>query len=126
MEFKEKGSIYLQIAEYICDQVLIDHWPAGTKIPSIRELSVNLQVNSLTVQRAYDLLQQMEIISNKRGIGYFTTPDSTTKILDHRRQRFLLEDVPAFIKNLILLDISPEEILLKYEFALHQHRNDKK
>lgn len=115
MEFKERGSIYLQIAEYVCDQVLMGKWPAGTKLPSIREMSVTMQVTTITVQRAYDFLLQTEIITNKRGIGFFTTDEAEAKIYAHRRTDFLKHDVPAFLKNMLLLKVPVEEILRQYE-----------
>jgi DNA-binding transcriptional regulator YhcF (GntR family) len=43
----------------------------GDKALSIRDLAIALEVNPNTIQRAYDILQQQEIIVNKRGIGYF-------------------------------------------------------
>ena len=70
MEFRDKQSIWLQIAEYVCEQILLKKWVLGEKIMSIRELAVLLEVTPNTVQRAYDFLQQRSIITNKRGIGY--------------------------------------------------------
>jgi len=71
MEFRDKQAIYLQISEYVCEQILLNKWLVGEKISSIRDLAVAMQVNPNTVQRAYDFLQQQEIITNKRGVGYF-------------------------------------------------------
>src|SRR5438309_1619566 len=71
MEFRDKQAIYLQIAEYVCEQILLNKWPLGEKFLSIRDMAVAMEVNPNTVQRAYDFLQQREIVTNKRGIGYF-------------------------------------------------------
>ena len=68
MEFKASPAIYLQIAEYVCENILLGTWALGDRIVSIRDLAVTMEVNPNTVQRAYDFLQQKEIISNKRGI----------------------------------------------------------
>ena len=69
MDFRENPAIYIQIAEYVCEQILLKKWNLGDKIISIRDLAINMEVNPNTVQRAYDFLQQREIITNKRGIG---------------------------------------------------------
>lgn len=58
MEFKENPAIYIQIAEYVCEQILLKKWKLSDKSISIRELAVQIEVNPNTVQRAYDLLQQ--------------------------------------------------------------------
>ncbi len=69
MEFREKQAIYIQIAEYVCEQILLKKWNTGDKIISIRELAISMEVNPNTIQRSYDFLQQLEIISNKRVSG---------------------------------------------------------
>jgi DNA-binding transcriptional regulator YhcF (GntR family) len=110
MEFREKGSIYSQIAEYVCEQILLKKWAMGQKIPSIREFAATMQVNGITVQRAYDHLLQLEIITNKRGIGYFVANDAEEKVLTFRRAQFMQYDLPAFLKNMRLLRIDFDEI----------------
>jgi len=120
MEFREKGSIYLQIAEYVCEQILLKKWGLGEKIPSIREFAVTMQVNPVTVQRAYDFLRQLEIITNKRGIGYFVTNGAEKKVLVFRRGQFMENDLPAFLKNLRLLRIDIEEIKQHYKTFLQK------
>lgn len=110
MEFKEKGSIYAQIADYVCDQILLKKWKADQKIPSIREFASTMQVNGITVQRAYDHLLQLGVITNKRGIGYFVETDAEEKVLALRRAQFMEHDLPAFLKNLRLLKIDLDEI----------------
>lgn len=46
--------------------------------PSV--LGVLLEVNPNTVMRAYECLQSREIISNKRGIGFFVLEDAVRQI----------------------------------------------
>jgi DNA-binding transcriptional regulator YhcF (GntR family) len=69
------------------------------------------EVNPNTVMRSYDYLQNKEIILNKRGIGFFVTEDAVEKIKNLRKKQFMEEEVPAFIKNMRLLDIDIQEIV---------------
>jgi DNA-binding transcriptional regulator YhcF (GntR family) len=110
MEFKNKQAIYLQIADYMCDQMLTGRWPTGEKIISIRELAVVLQVNPNTMLRSYEYLQQQGVIFTKRGIGYFVDETAPDKIRDMRRQRFFEQTLPEFIKTMRMLGIRFEEI----------------
>ena len=71
MDFKETQAIYLQIVDLVCDHIVTGKWKAQERIPSVRELGVQLEVNPNTVMRAYDYLQAREIICNKRGVGFF-------------------------------------------------------
>ena len=114
MEFKNRQAIYLQIADYICDNIITGKWVAGDKIISIRDLAVKLEVNPNTVLRACEHLQQKEVIFNKRGIGYFVNETAPEKIRDIRRQKFFEHELPEFINKAKLLDINFEELLKKY------------
>jgi len=114
MEFNDKQAIYLQIADYVCEQIVLQHWAAEERIPSVRDLATSVAVNPNTVAKSYDFLQQKEIIFNKRGIGYFVDASATEKIKAYRRERFLETDLPEFFRNLYLLDISMEEIEDRY------------
>ena len=110
MDFKENPAIYIQIAEYVCEQILLKKWSLGERIISIRELAVLMEVNPNTVQRAYDFLQQREIITNKRGVGYFTEVDAMERILNFRREQFMENELPVFMRNIYLLKIDFKEI----------------
>jgi len=115
MEFRDHPAIYIQIAEYVCEQILLKKWKLGDKIISIRELAVQMQVNPNTVQRAYDLLQQQNIITNKRGIGYFTEEDAMERILAFRREQFVENELPVFMRNIFLLKMDFKEIKAMYD-----------
>ena len=115
MEFKETPAIYIQIAEYVCEQILLKKWKLGDKIISIRDLAVSMEVNPNTVQRAYDFLQQRDIITNKRGIGYFIEDDAMERILNFRREQFEENELPVFLRNIYLLKIDLKEIKVKYD-----------
>ena len=110
MDFKENPAIYIQIAEYVCEQILLKKWNLGEKIISIRDLAISMEVNPNTVQRAYDFLQQREIITIKRGVGYFTEADAMERILSFRREQFMENELPVFMRNIYLLKIDFKEI----------------
>jgi DNA-binding transcriptional regulator YhcF (GntR family) len=115
MEFKDKQAIYLQIADYICEQILLGKWPPGERIPSVRDLAAMMEVNPNTVMRTYDFLQNKEIIFNKRGIGYSADDQANAKILAYRKERFLTNELPEVFKNLYLLDIGIDELHSLYQ-----------
>lgn len=115
MEFRETQAIYLQIGDYICEQILLGRWNEGDRILSVRELGVDLQVNPNTVMRTYDFLQNNEIIFNKRGVGYFVAENAKRMIIDYRRKQFLEQDLPVFFKNITLLGMTFDELKTHYE-----------
>lgn len=115
MDFKETPAIYLQISEYVCEQILLKKWNLGDKIISIRDLAIIMEVNPNTVQRAYDFLQQRDIIINKRGVGYFIHVDALDRILAFRREQFMKNELPVFLKNMYLLKIDIKDIKPLFE-----------
>ena len=115
MKFKESKPIYLQIADRIMEEILQEIHPEEERIPSVREYAAMVEVNANTVVRAYDFLQNQEIIFNKRGIGYFVNKGGKKSILKLRRKAFLTEDVPELFRQMELLKISSTEIQAMYD-----------
>lgn len=121
MEFKESQAIYLQIADHICEQVLLEKWKPEDRLPSVRELAVQLEVNPNTVMRTCEYLQQYEIIYNKRGIGYFVAASASKKIKQLKKERFLANELPQFFRNIYLLDIELDELKPHFEKYKKSH-----
>ena len=110
MEFNQPKGIYQQIADQICDRILQGEWAGRERIPSIRELAVNLGVNPNTITRSYQSLMERQIIENRRGIGYFVTTKANDNIFKERRSEFLRQELPRLFQSMQLLDIEIDEI----------------
>lgn len=115
MDFKENEPIYLQIAGAVSENILTGKWPTGEKITSIRDLAIELEVNPNTVNRAYELLQNQEVIINKRGMGLFVALDGAAKIKAIRKERFMQQELPEFFRNIYLLDIELNDLQHLYQ-----------
>jgi GntR family transcriptional regulator len=114
MEFTNQQPIYLQIAEMICEQILLKKFREDERVPSVREMAVQLEVNPNTVMRTFEFLQGKEIITNKRGIGYFVAADGISKATALRKNEFLEAELPRLFKTAQLLNISFEELQEQY------------
>ena len=119
MEYRERRSIYLQIADFMCENILKGTWKENDRIPSIREMAVESEVNPNTVMRTYSFLQDRGIIHNQRGIGYFITEGATKATKEIVRDEFIRNELPVFFRRLEVLGISIEEL-----GALYLNRND--
>lgn len=116
MQFNNNGqAIYLQIADYVCEKVLLKEWKAEDKVPSVRELAMQLEVNPNTVMRTYDFLKQQEIINDKRGIGYFITPQAYKSAVAYRKTEFLEKELPTVFRVMNMLGLEPEDLSLRFE-----------
>ncbi|MFB6343040.1 GntR family transcriptional regulator [Saccharicrinis sp. FJH2] len=110
MEFKNTKSIFQQIGDTICEKILNEVYHPGDRLPSVREMGADIGVNPNTVMRTYTELQNDNIISNKRGIGFFINDDAVKIILNNRKKEFFEQELPEFIKKVDLLNLSKEEM----------------
>jgi DNA-binding transcriptional regulator YhcF (GntR family) len=115
MNFNPNQSIFIQIADRICDRVLSGDYKADERIPSVRELAVEMEVNPNTAMRSFERLQNYNIIYNKRGIGYFISGEANEKIRQMRQSQFVEEVLPSVFKEMQLLGIGTQELIKAYE-----------
>ena len=77
IDYRDPRPIYEQVADGIEQLALRGALAADERIPSVRQLSVQLSLNPNTVQKAYsELLSRGEIYS-VRGKGNFVSGDQT-------------------------------------------------
>ena len=110
MEFREDQAIYLQIADLFCENILLGKWNPGDRIPSVREMAVNIEVNPNTVMRTFTYLQDKGIIYNKRGIGYFVSDDGMNKTQDLKKEDFVTQELPRFFKAMRMLNMTVDDM----------------
>lgn len=115
MEFRKNQSIYLQIADLICEHIITHKWPVGEKIESVREMAANIEVNPNTVMRAYSHLQDEKVILNKRGIGFFVSEGAPERIVEIQKNTFINEELPLVFKKMQLLGIKLETVEKLYK-----------
>lgn len=111
MEFNTNKSIYLQICDAICERILSGDLAPDSRIPSVREYGADIGVNPNTVMRSYERLTNDGIIYNRRGIGYFISPEGRSIVLENMRKDFIENELPGIIKKMQLLGINPEDVL---------------
>ena len=110
MDFNSNKSIYLQICDSICEKIMSGELGPDSRIPSVRDYGAEIGVNPNTVMRSYEKLTNDGIIYNKRGIGYFISPDAKDIVLQRSRKEFLEEEVPLIINRMKLLGLDSKEI----------------
>lgn len=123
MNFNNNKPIFIQIADLICKRILDDTYLPDQRIPSVRELAVEVEVNPNTVMRSFERLQQSEIIYNKRGVGYFISANAKKEILEQGRADFIHEELPRIFKEMDLLGISFEKLEKVYATYLSNKTN---
>ncbi len=115
MDFRQNEAIYLQIADLACENVLSGAWRPGDRVPSVRELAGEIEVNPNTVVRTYAFLQDQGIIQNQRGLGYFVAERATEVTRELMRRTFVSRDLPRVFRTMDLLGMDMGELRGLYE-----------
>ena len=121
MEFRNSQPIYLQIAEYVCEKILLNEWRPDDRVPSLRDLAVQLEVNPNTISRTYDFLQSKEIIVTERGVGQFVGPKAIRNSLAYMKQEFTDKSLPHLFRRLVLLEMELNELNPYFEKYLKKN-----
>ena len=122
MDFTSDKPIYRQIIDFSFGQILTGAWTAGERVPSVRELSVQLSVNSHTVLKAYEYLQAEGIIVSRRGMGFYLTADALEQVNQARRREFFDTTLTGLFREMELLGISIDEVVSKYNSRMNISR----
>jgi len=80
--------LYHQIAAQMKSLILSGQLPAGTMLPSIRELAVATECSVITIRRVYHELENEGLVNTRQGTGTFVA-----EVESERRGRYRLEAV---------------------------------
>ncbi|HBE54666.1 MAG TPA: GntR family transcriptional regulator [Prevotellaceae bacterium] len=115
MEFKEQKAIYLQIAERVCDDILAGKYHEGERLPSVRELAMESEVNVNTVARSLEWLQQKGVAVTRRGLGNFVAQGGTQAVEALRRDEFFTELLPGLFHVMHTLGVGISEVVARWQ-----------
>ena len=71
LDYRDARPIYVQIMDRFRDQITAGVLKTGEKLPSVRELAVQLSINPNTIQRSYRQLEAEGWIATVPGKGCF-------------------------------------------------------
>ena len=71
LDYQDRRPIYEQIVEKFRHLILSGALPPGSRMPSVRQLAMDLSINPNTIQRAYNQLEQEGLIYPVKGKGNF-------------------------------------------------------
>lgn len=124
MKFKDNVPIYLQIKSMINQQIIAGKYALGAKLPSVRDLSVQLEVNINTIQKAINELVQEGVVVTKRGLGNFVTEN--LQIVDELKEQLINQTIGDMYESLTAMGLDQGEIFyyLKIYLAERMKKND--
>ena len=120
LNFSSGVPIYKQIVQILSGKILSGALPPGEKVPSIRDVTAELNVNPNTVAKAYRELELAGLIETRRGMGCFVAErdDSRHKLTDEEKQRHLDSLFASLVTSGVMFGISEQDVS-KYLTAKH-------
>jgi GntR family transcriptional regulator len=113
--------IYKQLMDQIRARVAGGRLPPGDFLPSVRQVAEHLQINPMTVSKAYSLLEKDGIVEFIRGQGMRVNPPGSAANGKARRQAILplLQQVADAARHLAL---TPEQVIAQLTPLLEEDR----
>lgn len=116
LDYRDGRPIYVQIMDGLRQQVNARVLQQGDRLPSVRELALELSINPNTIQRAYRQLEMEGWIATVPGKGCFV---SGVPAGDPREELRLLRQFDDAAKKLLNLGYTRQEL----EKRLEQEEN---
>ncbi len=114
MQFQDNIPIYVQIEKYLYRQIALGKIKPGEKVPSVRQLAVDLTVNVNTVQRALNQMNTEGILEVRRGLGSFVTTDT----------ELIKDTMSEFLESTAQLGLTPEKTLEELKKFIEEKKGD--
>ena len=107
LDHRDSRPIYTQIIDHYRELIAAGVLLPGEKLPSVRELAVELAINPNTIQRAYRTLEMEGWIATVPGKGCFAC--GSPSALEKERER-LLKTFDETASALLALGVTPEAL----------------
>lgn len=109
IDIMSRKPVYEQLVEQIERLVLTGLMTAGDKLPSVRNMSVDLSINPNTIQKAYAELERRGVINSVPGRGSFISMNVKDILLERKQGK--IQEMRGIIEELKMAGIPKEEIL---------------
>ena len=100
--------IYAQLVECVTLDILAGRFPAGGRLPSVRELAAEAGVNPNTMQRALAQMEQDGLICTQRTAGRTVTEDQSR--VEAARKTLAQERTRRYLMDMAKLGFGPEHL----------------
>lgn len=117
-ELNSDRPIYTQILEKIQTRIISGIYQPGDRLPSVRELAAEANVNPNTMQKAFAELERSGLILTQRNSGRTVTED--TSMIKQVQTQVALSQVQSFFNTMMELGFNKEEILAFVKEAMEE------
>lgn len=115
--FDDRSPIYRQIAERIAADILSGALLPGDQVMSTNRYAAFHRVNPATVAKGFQQLVDDGLLTKKRGIGMFVSPDAPDRLRARHRERFFTDVVDPMVTAACLVGIPLDDVVAYIQAA---------
>ena len=102
--------MYKQVTDQVKDAIASGMLEPEDKLPSIREMTKELEISEITIKRAYADLEHEGYIFTRSGLGSFVANVSKEKMRNEKLEE-IRQELKKIIKSGEKFDISADDII---------------
>jgi GntR family transcriptional regulator len=110
--------IYRQLFQQLRQRIVSGQLAPNAQLPSVRDLSAELKINLLTVNKVYQLLEHDGLVETRRGLGTFVLSGHTRRSIAEKR-KLIADAVEQVVAEAQHLRLDEEEVfnLIRQRFG---------
>lgn len=113
----EERPLYLQIKEEIRMSIISGEFPLGSRLPSVRELSVRYHCSVITTKRVYQDLAREGYLQTSQGTGTFVSAD--VQFIARDKERLVTEALQQAVDRGVKLGYSVDQLQVMFQNAVN-------
>ncbi len=114
--------IYEQLVSQIKNEIIAGTLAEGEVLPSVRSLSAELKISSLTVKKAYDYLEEEGFVTTVHGKGTFVNA-ADLQLAGEARRKAVEDDFAKVLDKARAAGLSSDEIRSILEILLEDYHD---
>jgi GntR family transcriptional regulator len=108
---RDRTPLYAQLEQGIRAAIATGRLAAGTQLPTVRQLAVELRVNANTVARVYGDLERAGVLETRRGVGSFVSSTPAQAHPKRDKDRRLNSFVTRMLADAAAVGFTARELL---------------
>lgn len=108
-EFDNNIPIYIQLVEQLKIYIVSGNIKSGERLPSVRDLALQTQVNPNTMQKALSELEDLHLVYTERTNGKYVTKDQ--KLIDKLKLEYARELSKKYLLSMQNIGFSEREAI---------------
>ena len=115
--------IYRQIIDQVKTQIATGRLEAGIFMPSVRQVAEELEINPMTVSKAYSLLEKENVLEFVRGQGMVVRESTIPKRNLQKREESIIPLLKEVITKAQQLSLEQEKVIKMLESLWKEQKN---